>query len=238
MNELKAETRALLELGREGDDPSDEAIDQNRRKLAVRIGAAALGTSVVAGSATKAAAASAVGVWTSAKVIAVCGVVIASGAALGTYALRGEPAAPPAASVVKPSALGASSSVREQQALAADIPPSEPLVPARPEPQSRPSSSAKGEGARSIQSELELIRGAQKHLHRNDARAALALLSEHARRFPSGALAEEREASRVFALCQLGDAAGARSLAERFVRRSPNSPFVERVRASCRSGTR
>jgi outer membrane protein assembly factor BamD (BamD/ComL family) len=112
------------------------------------------------------------------------------------------------------------------------------VVQPAPEAPARPSPSVKAEGARSIQSELELIRGAQKHLHRGDARAALTLLAEHARRFPSGALTEEREASRVFALCQLGDVSGARAQAERFVRRSPSSPFAERVRSSCRSGAR
>jgi hypothetical protein len=107
--------------------------------------------------------------------------------------------------------------------------------PAAPEPTTRSAPSSRAAAPRSIQEELELIRGAQRLLNRNDPRAALAMLNEHARRFPSGTLWEEREASRVFALCKLGNAAAARAGAEAFVRRSPHSPFVDRVRAACQA---
>ena len=50
---------------------------------------------------------------------------------------------------------------------------------------------------------------------------------------PTGVLAQERDASRVSALCQAGDVTGARAQAERFLQRSPQSPFAERVRTSC-----
>jgi hypothetical protein len=236
MSELKAETRALLDLGREGDDPSEGAIDGNRRRLAVKLGAAALGAGAVAGSASKVAAASAAGAWGAGKVIALCGTLLV-GATLGVYTLRAQPTTQPA-----PSAAAQRSppvAVAEPELTpAAAAPAPETVASTLPQAPLRSAATAPSAGARSIQSELELIRGAQKHLHRSEPGAALALLSEHARRYPGGALSEEREASRVFALCQLGDVAGARAQAERFLRRSPHSPFVERVRASCSSPAR
>ncbi len=252
MRALKAETKALLDLGREGDDPSDELINQNRSRLAAKIGGAALGTGVVIGTASQAAAASAAGAWVSTKLgLAgiVSGLFLVGGAGLGAYALFGaEPAARPSA---QPAVSAASQShpkrpkvAKVEREVARETAPQasgsarEPIGAAPPEPPRSSSTSAATPENHSIQHELKLIRAAQRHLHRNEPRAALARLAEHARRFPSGVLSEEREASRVFALCQLGDVVGARARAKRFVQRSPNSPFVERVRASCRAKSR
>ncbi|HVJ15429.1 MAG TPA: tetratricopeptide repeat protein [Polyangiaceae bacterium] len=230
MSELKTETRALLDLGRAGDDPSDDSVDRNRRRLALKIGAAALGAGTVAGSTTSAAAMSTAGAWASTKVLALCGTLLVGGIAAGAYTLRAERAAEPVASAPRPVAVVEKNELTPPAAVA---PEPAPVVSAEPGPPARATAPA-----RSIQSELELIRAAQKHLHRSEARAALSLLADHARRYPAGALSEEREASRVFALCQLGDVAAARTQAERFLRRSPNSPFAERVRASCSSPAR
>jgi hypothetical protein len=60
-------------------------------------------------------------------------------------------------------------------------------------------------------------------------------LDEHARRFPRGALAEEREAARVLALCAQGRASEARASASAFVASNPRSPFAAQVRRSCAS---
>lgn len=228
MTDLSPETRALLELGRAGDDPSDLAVSHNRSRLALKLGAAALGAGAVASSTASA--------WASGKAIALCAVLLASGAAVGVYTLQ-SPAAEVAATPAKPrpEAVVRVAATSAPQPEAAAVEPAPPATAARAAP---PAAAAVSSGARSIQSELELIRTAQKHLHRGDASAALALLAEHARRYPGGALSEEREASRVFALCKLGNVAGARAQAERFLRRSPSSPFAERVRASCSSATR
>jgi hypothetical protein len=229
----------LLELGRAGDDPGDDAVARNRSKLALKVGAAALGAGTVAGSATHAAAAVASSGWVSGTVIAICTTLLVGGAAAGVYALQGE-ATPPVVSAVPQPGLGPTkpADAELEPPIQATTPAPEAAAPAQHEPLARATPPAPSVAARSIQNELELIRTAQKHLHRGDARGALAVLSEHARRYPAGALSEEREASRVFALCGLGDAAGARRHAERFLRRAPNSPFAERVRASCRSAAR
>jgi hypothetical protein len=58
---------------------------------------------------------------------------------------------------------------------------------------------------------------------------ALALINEHARRFESSALAEEREALHVRALSGLGRAKEARRAADAFEARFPNSVLVHAV---------
>ena len=84
--------------------------------------------------------------------------------------------------------------------------------------------------------EVELLQRAQKALQANDASAALALLNEHAQRFPNGALAEERDAARVLALCGAGRQADAASAGAAFLSAHPDSPLASRVRSSCANG--
>ena len=62
---------------------------------------------------------------------------------------------------------------------------------------------------------------------RPDSRAhrALSATDAHAKRFPRGRLAEEREAIAVQALAAKGDRVAARARAERFRRTFPNSIF-------------
>jgi len=63
---------------------------------------------------------------------------------------------------------------------------------------------------------------------------ALRLLDGQARRFPQGALVEERAASRVFALCAAGRQTEARERAAGFLQRYPDSLLGDRVKESCR----
>jgi hypothetical protein len=220
MTDLSPKTQALLELGRAGDEPSDAIIARNRRQLAMRVGGAALGAAVVTGSGAKVLAAS-----STLKVLALCSSVLVAGAAFYGYASK-SPAPPALPRARAPQSVVPSESPAAPAPEVATLAPQAELAPRR-------AAAARSATPPSIQSELELIRGAQKHLHRGEARAALALLAEHGQRFPSGVLAQERDASRVLALCQAGDVTSARAQAERFLQRSPQSPFAERVRASC-----
>ncbi len=61
----------------------------------------------------------------------------------------------------------------------------------------------------------------------------MAQLDEHATRFPQGALAEEREATRVHTLCAQGHAIEAREAARSFVAAHPGSALVPAVRSAC-----
>ncbi|MCB9596698.1 MAG: hypothetical protein H6719_28495 [Sandaracinaceae bacterium] len=84
-----------------------------------------------------------------------------------------------------------------------------------------------------LSEELVLLRGAQRAMSEQQPARALGLLDDHARRFPSGILEEEREAARVVALCQADRRDEARALAARFLRERPSSPHRARVRAAC-----
>jgi hypothetical protein len=59
---------------------------------------------------------------------------------------------------------------------------------------------------------------------------ALSLLDAHARVFPDGVLAEERDAERALALAALGRTAEARTAATAFLRKYPASPLGARLR--------
>lgn len=78
--------------------------------------------------------------------------------------------------------------------------------------------------------ELRLLRLARSAVARQEFGAALGLLTEHARRFKDGRLAEEREALRVRALSGLGRTGEARRAAERFQARFPRSVLLPAVR--------
>lgn len=62
---------------------------------------------------------------------------------------------------------------------------------------------------------------------------ALRLLEEHRRRYPRSALASERLATRILALCDLGRDSEAARLGERFLAEHPRSPLAARIRSSC-----
>jgi hypothetical protein len=81
--------------------------------------------------------------------------------------------------------------------------------------------------------ETALMRRAHEALRAGDASRALSLLREHAVRFPSGILAEERSAELVSTLCQLGRKVEAEREAQRFLSQLPSSSLAPSVRASC-----
>ena len=84
-----------------------------------------------------------------------------------------------------------------------------------------------------LEAETRLVRAAVAALHEHDPARALVLLNEHARSYPSGALAEERAAARVNALCDLGQTDNAQAAAAAFLRDRPSSPLAARVRTAC-----
>jgi len=80
--------------------------------------------------------------------------------------------------------------------------------------------------------ELRVLHPAQEAFERRDWTGALRSLAEHARIFPHGHLAEEREALRVECLVRLGKTTEARKTANAFVAHFPNSVLLSRVRVS------
>ncbi len=82
--------------------------------------------------------------------------------------------------------------------------------------------------------EAALLESAERSLRDHDGARALALLDEHARRFPDGVFLVEAEAARAIATCETGDREHGSQLAAAFARRWPNAPVLARVLAACR----
>lgn len=88
--------------------------------------------------------------------------------------------------------------------------PAEPAIAARPStPPRRREASTQPSHDASLAEELQLVRDAQQAVRDRRADDALALLAEHARRFPDGQLAAERSSTRITALCVAGRTAEA-----------------------------
>ncbi|WP_438044526.1 hypothetical protein [Sorangium sp. So ce128] len=92
-------------------------------------------------------------------------------------------------------------------------------------PSASPPSAGAAEGA---ETEVQLLHRAQDALA-TDAASSLALTVEHARRFPTGALGQEREIIAIRALLALGRAAEARARAASLLERFPGSAYRGRL---------
>jgi hypothetical protein len=114
--------------------------------------------------------------------------------------------------------------------------PGPALAPAgTPSRQLRTAEAPRASAADAARAELYLLRQARAAVAREDHAGALAPIAEHARRFKTGRLAEEREALRVKALTGLGRFEEARRAAAAFEARFPNSvllPAVSKMPAS------
>jgi hypothetical protein len=87
--------------------------------------------------------------------------------------------------------------------------------------------------ADNLAQEVSILSQASSELHAGRPAEALKALEEHHRRYPAGALAEERSAARIRALCALGRVDEARSELTRFSQSAPESPHLARARKAC-----
>jgi hypothetical protein len=238
MTDLSPESKALIELARGDDEPS--AVDRARVRRALGASLAtglamSSATSLAAGAGLKAAG-TAAGLAGSVKIAMWVGVGMAVGALTTTTAivvLRG-PAAQPT-SVPRPVAREANPVIKADMPVKEstdEAPTDTTTIPL--EVTSKPSMSrAPQPSPSSLAAEMRLLETARAALSGGDARRALALIQEHERDFPSGSLSEERRASKVFALCELGRRAEAARAAAEFLRTAPASPLRGRVLDSC-----
>jgi len=90
-----------------------------------------------------------------------------------------------------------------------------------------------GGGGGSVAAEVALLRKVGAALRSGDAKGALVGVEEHARRFPNGALSEERDMERIVALCALDRRPEAARARDRFQRAYPASSHETRIRAAC-----
>ena len=204
--------RAALGAARE-DLPSNDRVES--MLAALPIGAAgAAATGAGAGGATLA------------KLGAVVAITLAAGGAY--FELRSQHRSPlaaasaPAASSAQIAPPAAASAPASASARAPEMPAaaSAAAVPVKPAPS--------GSGAATLRSEVEILREAQAARGSNPARS-LALVAEHARSHPNGALSQEREMIRIEATAALGRRAEARALAQQFRAGYPGSAYGQRL---------
>ncbi|HEY2903876.1 MAG TPA: hypothetical protein VGL59_25040 [Polyangia bacterium] len=237
MNDLSDQARAVLDAGRELDNPTNAARERARRAVLARIAAA--GTAAALSTGASAAAVPMV------KIMVPVILALAGGVGGGVWwqAKHQAPTHSPttAAAVSTPAAPSAVVPVfapptpAPEPLAAAPVPPLRahhwqrgpirPAIAARHVPAAAPPSD-------SLQDETALLARANAALRAGDTGAGLALLDDYDRRFPSGTLREETGATRIIARCQAASP-GAVEAARRFIERHPHSPLSSRVRSSC-----
>jgi hypothetical protein len=242
MDRLGKEARAILDRGRRAYEPDGDAVAEHKRKVDRAIAAGALLVPAHAASAGIGKASGALGLgW---KVtLAVFG-GIAAGAiawvALGPLEMGSprEPATPPAREADR----------EPEREVAPEIEPpviveqpEEPAPPVEPEtdppadpPASRPRVMVEPMGVDALREEARLMREVERLLREGRPAEALPIVREVERRFPHGALAIERRAARIEALCAVGQVERARPLAERFAASGAPAHLVTRVERACR----
>jgi hypothetical protein len=217
---LDPKARALVEAGRRAFRST--AVDRERIEAALRtrLGDAALPPD--AGATPAAATAS----WPALTAAAI-GVCALAGVAF--YALRPTPSAPvpdvrsathrpiaqttpahpsPQVPAAVPEAVAPTPSV---------VPPATPPAPASPRARD------------ALAREVALLSRATSELRAGRPAAALKVLADHQRRFPAGALVEERRAARAQALCLLGRVAEGRTELARLTPQSPAAATAKQV---------
>ena len=213
---------AALLKGARDDVPTQEELKAVAAALGPALGgsagsgAGATGTSGAAAGATGAVSGP----------IVVLGVVAACAlAGGGLYALVKSSApefshAPtPTTPIVVPAAPSVSAPSQPQEP---ETTAEEPSASAAPEPVKPAPTASKGP------SEAELLRRAQQLVQTNPAQA-LALTREHQRRFPNGALSQEREVIAIEALKKLGNEKAAKEKSGEFEKSYPGSAHIPKV---------
>jgi hypothetical protein len=134
-------------------------------------------------------------------------------------------AEPPVATETGPAAIAPADARTDSAPRVGDVPLGDAIERDHIEPVAA-RAEAPGDG---VERESELIATADAALRRGDLVAARRAIAEHRQRFPRGVFIEERDALAVGVLVAAGQTDAARTSAERFVTRYPQSIFSERV---------
>jgi hypothetical protein len=246
MTGLGPESNALLEVARNGDEPTHADRDRVRAAIELRL---ALGAGAGLGAATaakSAAAAAPAGLFAKAMVTAgiVCAVAVITGRVARTPPRNAAPTTS-LATPIAPAPIAAPTRVTEALNGAPSVPaPALSISGERgsllSSAQALPihdvvaaSSTRSVAATGDVAAEVRLLDQAHTAMRAGDAERALGLLEDHRRRYPRGALGEERDAARIAALCALGRTTEARDATDRFLRAAPRSPQAGPLRASC-----
>jgi hypothetical protein len=161
---------------------------------------------------------------------AALGVAVSVGAVAVTGGFK-QPSAPASAqapSAPRPSKNVAQATPRLEPSAPALVPPvPEEAAPARAA-ERRPAAEASARIPESVVAEAQLLEHARRALG-SDPTLTLAMLDEHARRFPKGTLVVEREVLAVDALVRAGRRAEAERRAARLRAASPGSLYETRL---------
>jgi RNA polymerase sigma-70 factor (ECF subfamily) len=260
MIDLSDDDRTILELARDAHDPDARDRARVRAQLASRIGAAAgLGLAAGLGAATKttatvSAAATSAGatagmVGASAAVVKLVGAALIVSATVGVGATvvhraRHAPVARVAVAqrLPAPAPVERSTPAVHRAPEVAEVAPSvAPAVthsfPPRREKQTpraraivAPPNVERG-SALKVGDETRLVQAGVLARRSGQPARALELLDQHARLYPTGVLAEERDAERALALADLGRAREARAAIDQFLYDYPTSAAAAALRA-------
>ncbi len=238
MNDLSPQAKALLRAARSFDDPSDDDHRRVRSSVLSRVGAgAAIGLAATMSTSTLAASTGGVLGGAVAKIGIV--VLLAGGVSTGAYfATHARSAARPA--IVQTLQTPPQSTVPEVatamgivEAPAAIDDSAKASEGASPAPRVAHTKGHTPRASGDIEGEVHLLEEADADLRRGDATGALSRLAEHAAKYPTGALRQERDGMNVVALCQAGRQSEGRAAAARFLSRSSKSALASRIRAAC-----
>jgi len=230
MSDLDQQARAIVEAGRDADQPTAADRDRIKRAVLVQIAAGgAVASTAVAGTLSLGA-----------KVgLAVVAVALVGGGAVGVLKVRSShpaavpsPRPAPAAVTAPPAPRAAAIELSPQESPAAM---DDKIRKAERPRKAAPSLGRgdKGADADQVSAEVEVLKRAREELRLGRPARALEALVEYDRRFGRGVLGEEREAMAAIAACQATPGPAARAGAEAFMRKAPASPLRERVREAC-----
>jgi hypothetical protein len=220
---MTPDAEELLRVGRESFKPSDADRARVFESLSAQIGDVGL----VGGLSTTAAKSA----WLPLSATVV-GLGLLGG---GLYlAFSPQPSAPPTMPVVP--------AVKAAQPAPVDPPVVEPKLDAPAEEPKLPAPRTTGGNVSTgrvdhLAEEVAILSRAGADLHSGRAASALKALDEHQRKFPGGALSQERSAARVQALCAVGRMKEAEAELKRLSRMSPRSPHEARARKACGIGS-
>jgi hypothetical protein len=223
MTELSHKARALIERNRSSLRPTDS--DRKRIEAALQ---ARLGSHAFSELETNTDAATSVS-W---QMLASAGVGLLLLGAIGWQVLTPEPSRPALRSTSF--ALPASLEDASEDATVLDpepTPPAELPIGYAPPPESKSLTKAPPPKAQDrLALEVELLSRATRALRSGQPAEALTTLDEHQRKFPKGALRQERSVARAQALCSLGRLIEGRAELERLPK---NAPATARAMKAC-----
>lgn len=233
MNEMSPEASQLVNAGRQAFRPTEA--DRARLMAAVTGSATLSSAGIASGYPARRSLSRLLRMTPAAAVLAVALPVAAAGA---FWLRESSEVAKPTLPVSQPSAIVTPTMakpplpMRPQAIEPPSEPPSQPSAPASPK-NSGVSVSESPSSGNEIREEVALLSKAQAALSRGRPQEALVAITEHAQRFPRGALVEERAATRVRTLCALGKTQEAAVELKRVQRLNPSSAYLARAQESC-----